>query len=75
MDAILKTGLYRSLAEGHKDVELWQENFTEEGWSFFSVVRFTKGEATILAELRMKEGQIQNRARGADGAEAWVDTV
>jgi len=74
MDEILTTDLYRSLAEGQKNVELWQENFTEEGWSFFSIVKFTKGEAAILAQLRMKDGQIQNRARDAAGAETWVDT-
>lgn len=71
MDEILNTNLYKSLAQAHKNVELWQENFTEEGWSFYSIVKFTKGEATILAELRAKEGQIQKRTKGAEG-EGWV---
>ena len=74
MDGILKTKLYRSLAEGRKDVELWEDNCPEDGWRLFSIVAFSRGEATILARIRMKDEQIQNSVRGENGEEAWVAT-
>ena len=74
MESIRNTNLYRSLTEGRKDVELWEDNFTEDGWSFFSIVTFAKGEVNVLAHLRTKGGAVQNRTRDEDGKELWIDT-
>jgi hypothetical protein len=74
MDRIKNTNLYRSLTEGRNDVELWEDNFTEDGWSFFSLVVFAKGEMNVLAYLRAKEDMIQNRIRDEQGNEVWIDT-
>ena len=74
MEKIKNTNLYRTLTEGRKDVELWEDNFTEDGWSFFSLVTFAKGEMNVLAHFRTKEGVVQNRTRDEQGKEAWVDT-
>jgi major membrane immunogen (membrane-anchored lipoprotein) len=74
MESIKNTNFYRSLTGGRQDVELWEDNFAEDGWSFFSVVVFAKGEMNVLAHLRVKDGKIQNRTRDDHGAELWVET-
>jgi hypothetical protein len=74
MDRIKNTNLYRSLTDGRNDVELWEDNFTQDGWSFFSLVVFAKGEMNVLAHLRAKEDMIQNRIRDEQGNEVWIDT-
>ena len=72
-DGILKSNLYRSLAEGRTDVELWQDNQPADGWSVFWIATYQRGHATILAELRAKDGQTQHRVRNEHGVETWID--
>jgi hypothetical protein len=72
-DGILNSNLYRSLAAGRTDVELWQENQVVDGWVVFWIATFQGGHATFLAELRAKDGQMQHRARDEQGVETWVD--
>jgi hypothetical protein len=74
-EAILNSNLYRSLAEGRTDVELWQDNQAADGWEVFWIVTFNRGSATILAELRAKDGQTQHRVRDEHGVETWVETA
>lgn len=72
-DKILKSNLYRSLAEGRKGVELWQDNQVADGWAVFRIAAFQRGQATFLAELRAKDGHTQYRVRDERGVESWVD--
>ena len=75
MERIRNTNLYRSLTEGRTDVEIWEDNFTEGGWQFFSIVAFKKGEATILAQLRLNEEQIEHRVRDDSGNDTWLEAT
>ena len=74
MDSILKTNLYRSFAHGRTDVELWEDNCMENGWRLFSIVAFSQGNTTILAQVRVKDGQIQNCVRRENGDDLWIAT-
>jgi hypothetical protein len=74
-DGILNSHLFRSLAEGRTDVELWQDNHAEDGWELFRIVTFHRGSATILAELRSKDGQTQHRVHDEHGVESWREVT
>ena len=73
MNTIENTRLYRSLAEGRTDVETWDDNYSEDGWAYFSIVAFGQGTARKLAYLRVKGGRIQKRTYDENGDDQWVD--
>jgi hypothetical protein len=49
LNIIETTKLYCSLAEGRTDVEIWDDNYSEDGWAYFSIVAFSEGTARKLA--------------------------
>jgi hypothetical protein len=71
--AIENSNLYRSFARGRTDVEIWDDNHSEDGWAYFSVVAFSRGEARKLAYVRVKGGRIQKRTYDNNGDDLWVD--
>ncbi len=73
MNAIESTRLYRSLAEGRTDVEIWDDDYSEDGWAYFSIVAFNQETARKLAYVRVQGGCIQKRTYDENGDDQWVD--
>jgi hypothetical protein len=74
MNTIEQSRLYRSFAEGRTDVEIWDDNYSEDGWAYFSIVTFSQGTAKKLAYVRVKGWRIQKRTYGANGDDQWVES-
>lgn len=72
MKRILQSKLYQSLAAGRNDIELWEDNHLVDGWTRFSIVSRRQGDATILAELRANDDQVQRRVVDDHGLEQWL---
>ena len=72
MEVILNSKLYRSLAGGRHDIELWEANRPENGWTLFSIVSRRGSDATILAELRLEDDQLQQWVVGDQGNQQWL---
>jgi hypothetical protein len=70
---IENTRLYRSLAEGRTDVEIWDDNYSEDRWAYFSIVAFSRGTARKLAYVRVKGKRMQKRAYDENGDDQWVE--
>ena len=73
IDDIKNSSVYRTLTDGRTDVELWQDNHAVDGWDLFRIVTLRGDTATILADLRAKEGHIERRVVDAQGRESWVE--
>jgi hypothetical protein len=66
------SNLYRCLSKGRTDIEIWNDNYSEDGWAYFSIVAFGHGTARKLAYVRVKGGQIQKRTYDGNGDELWI---
>ena len=73
METIRNTGLYRSLSKHRTDVEIWDDNYSEDGWSYYSIVALRQGAAKKLAYVRVKGDKIQKRRYDANGDDLWVE--
>jgi hypothetical protein len=73
VNAIEHTRLYRSLAGGRTGVEIWDDNYSEGGWAYFSIVALSRGTARRLAYVRVHGGRIQRRTYDENGEDHWVD--
>lgn len=72
METIQNTRLYRSLSEGRADVEIWDDNYTEDGWAYFSIVAFNDGTARKLEYIRVQDDRIQKRTYDVNGDDLWI---
>ncbi len=72
MDTVQNSGLYQSLSQGRTDGEIWDDNYSEDGWAYFSIVAFNEGTARKLAYVRVGNGQIQKRIYDVNGADLWI---
>ena len=72
MDTLQNSNLYRSLSAGRTDVEIWDDNYSEDGWAYFSIVAFNAGTAKKLAYARVKDGQIEKRTYDVNGDDLWI---
>ena len=75
IDDIKNSSLYRRLTEGRSDVELWQDNHAVDGWDLFRIVILKRDTATVLADLRAKEGRVEQRVVDEHGVEAWLEAT
>jgi hypothetical protein len=75
VDRIRNLSLYRALTEGRADVELWQDNCPVDGWELFRIVTLKRNTATLLVELRTKQGRIERRVTDEHGVEAWLEAT
>jgi hypothetical protein len=67
------TFLFRRLAGAHPGVEVWpDEEYTEGGWSYASIVSRFDGNVRILAYVRLRPGQLQRRTYDKAGDDLWV---
>jgi hypothetical protein len=62
------------LSEGRTDIEIWDDNYSEGGWSYFSIVAFRDATAQKLAYVRVRDGKIQMRTYDENGDDLWIET-
>jgi hypothetical protein len=73
MESLLKhSNIYQSITSGRDDVEIWNDDYIEDGWSYWNVVSRNDGEVKKLAYLRIKENQIQKITYDEEGDDLWV---
>ncbi len=75
MDTIKASALYRDLSAGRKNVEVWEDNFTDGQWAYYSIVAFGRGEIDILANVRVQDGALQQRTSRPEAEETWADVA
>jgi hypothetical protein len=75
VDRIRNLNLYRTLTEGRAGVELWQDNCPVDGWELFRIVTLNRDTATLLVELRAKQGRIERRVVDERGVETWLEAM
>ncbi len=72
MSTLKNSNLYRTLSAGRTDVEVWDDNYVEDGWAYFSIVAFSQGTARKLAYARVRDGQIERRTYDVNGDDLWI---
>jgi hypothetical protein len=75
MKSIQNSDIYRSLCKGRTDVEIWDDNYEEAGWAYYSIVAHSQGTARKLAYVRLNGERIQKRTYDNNGDDLWVDTA
>jgi hypothetical protein len=75
IDTIQSLNLYRTLTQGRADVELWHDNIPEDGWELFRIVTLNRDTATVLVDLRAKEGRVERRVTDEHGVETWLEAT
>jgi hypothetical protein len=71
MERILNSQFCRSLSEGQA-VELWEDNQVVEGWTVFALVSMQLDEVTVLAEFRVRGGEIERRVVDPGNGPTWI---
>lgn len=69
---INNTKIYQTIASGRDDIEIWDDEYIEDGWSYWNIVSRNAGVVKKLAYLRIKDNKIQKRTYDAQGDELWV---
>lgn len=54
------------------NVEVWPDDYIEEGWEYFSVISIDRPVHRKIAYLRAKNGRIECRTFDSDGDDLWV---
>ena len=75
MEKLIKQSeLYKTYQTSKTGVEIWDDNYTEEGWKYFSIVSNNNGVVRKLEYVRIKEGQLQLRKYDEKGDDLWLET-
>lgn len=56
----------------HPGVEVWPDNYVEDGWEYFSVMSAAPPAFRKLAYVRVKAGSLQRRVYDAKGDDLWL---
>ncbi|MEJ2612576.1 MAG: hypothetical protein P8179_21580 [Candidatus Thiodiazotropha sp.] len=73
MEATIKDSeVYKEIAYGRNDIEIWDDDYIEDGWAYWNIVSSNEGVVRKLAYLRIKENQLQKRTYDDKGDDLWV---
>jgi hypothetical protein len=73
MESLIEnSSIYHTIANGRNDIEIWNDEYIEDGWSYWNVVTRNAGVVKKLAYLRIKDNQIQKRTYDDQGDDLWV---
>ena len=61
-------------AAAHPNVEVWPDDYIEDGWEYFSVMSIDPPVHRKLAYLRVKNGRIERRTYDSAGDDLWLAT-
>jgi hypothetical protein len=71
-ELIRNSELFKEISDGRLDVEIWDDEYTEDGWAYWNVVSRNSGVVKKLAYLRIKESTIQKRSYDEQGDDLWL---
>lgn len=69
---IEKTSLYKSHLETSTGVEIWGDNYVEDGWKYYSIVSRNNGIVRKLEYVRINNRIIQHRKYDSNGDDLWL---
>ena len=73
MEEIIKeSNLYKSIIAEKANIELWDDNYEEDGWVYYSIVSNDLGLVRKLEYVRTKYNKIQKRIYDENGDDLWV---
>ena len=73
MEEIIKeSNLYKSIIAEKANIELWDDNYEEDGWVYYSIVSNDSGVVRKLEYVRTKDNKIQKRIYDENGDDLWV---
>jgi hypothetical protein len=73
MEELIKnTETYQEIAVGRDDIEIWDDDYVEDGWAYWNIVSRSAGVVKKIAYLRIKDNQIQKRIYDDQGDDLWV---
>ena len=71
-EVVRQSRLFRDMASGRSDVELWDLDSGQRTYSYFSLVSRQSGSVRILAYLRVKSGSLEKRTYDENGDDLWI---
>ena len=73
MEELIKSSTtYQEITADIDDIEIWNDNYVEDGWVYWNIVSRNAGVVRKLAYLRIKDNQIQKRTYDDQGDDLWV---
>ena len=74
MEALIaQSNLYKTHLKTSVNVEIWDDNYTEEGWRYYSIVSNSNGLVRKLEYVRIKNGIMQQRKYDEKGDDLWLE--
>jgi hypothetical protein len=61
-------------AATYPNVEVWPDDYIEDGWEYFSVMSIDRPVHRKLAYVRVKNGCIERRTYDSAGDDLWLAT-
>jgi hypothetical protein len=68
---IENTSIYCGIASLRSGVEIWDDNYLEDGWAYFSIVARDPGAVRKLEYVRVKGNVVQLRSYDKNGDDLW----
>ncbi|WP_444911338.1 hypothetical protein [Microbulbifer sp. PAAF003] len=73
MEMIIESSeIYKALSLNYNNLEIWDDDFIEDGWSYWNIVSNNSGIVRKLAYLRIKDNAVQKRTYDEQGDDLWV---
>ncbi|SBS31185.1 hypothetical protein MSP8886_02014 [Marinomonas spartinae] len=70
-ELIRNSEFFKEISDSRLDVEIWDDEYIEDGWAYWNVVSRNSGVVKKLAYLRIKESTIQKRSYDEQGDDLW----
>ena len=68
-----QTSLYKNHQANKSGVEVWDDNYTEDGWKYYSIVSNNNGVVRKLEYIRIKDGKLLYRKYDKKGDDLWLE--
>ena len=73
IETVKSRALFQRHSAGGNEVEIWDDNYNDDGWNYFSIVAFSDGTAHKLDYVRVKDGSMQRRTYDETLDDLWIE--
>jgi len=76
MESIIRSSKeFIEMDSEHENVEIWDDNYIEDGWSYWNIVSNNSGIVRKLVYLKIKDKQIKKRTYDEQGDDLWLPVI
>ena len=73
MDNILNSKLYKELLSTYPNVEIWDDEYEEDGWQYWNIVTNQDAFVKKLEYIRFKDSVMQKRTYDENFDDKWIE--